>query len=372
MSKSLRTGTEHWHSYAGSSGPCETNDHPWLGGMTCQNATVSCANTEDINVIVGYKTPATVLGTIVLLSGAGGTDANADGEVNFASSYFNNNYQVVEIEWNLEWEDATNGLHSLSTPPSNILVAACRPATILNWVYGHLFTSGGGMCAQGFSGGSAAVAYALAWYGAGNWLDKVQLLSGPVFSDIKSGCMVPNASQQQVCGGTPTPSFCQLGTGTYAQAPWTPPIVYSGGPLDGVRIATGDITCQGGSTTSQTSNNNWAAMSIMTGTGNPSFSYPNTAVTGFVCATTTGASMNNSSSEGWIFFDNPSGNPISAKNVALYAVTTCDDQEGVNGTDARVPAILVGTPPMPEDGYDAIVRDMSTSLTKTLVCTNYH
>src|SRR5208282_4513681 len=46
-------------------------------------------------------------------------------------------------------------------------------------------------CAQGFSAGSSAVAYALAWYGAGSYLDNAELLSGPVFSDIQQGCEYP-------------------------------------------------------------------------------------------------------------------------------------------------------------------------------------
>jgi hypothetical protein len=41
------------------------------------------------------------------------------------------------------------------------------------------------MCALGDSAGSAAIAYSLAYYGAGSYLDNVELLSGPVLSDIE-------------------------------------------------------------------------------------------------------------------------------------------------------------------------------------------
>ena len=58
------------------------------------------------------------------------------------------------------------------------------------------------MCAQGFSAGSGALGYALAWYGAATsaeyHLDKVALLSGPVFSDIEQGCEDPIPPPQTV------------------------------------------------------------------------------------------------------------------------------------------------------------------------------
>src|SRR2546423_15724395 len=62
-------------------------------------------------------------------------------------------------------------------------------------------------CAQGSSAGSAAIAYALAWYGAGDstvqnggYLDNVELLAGPPLSDIYEGCEYPRDGAVTVCG----------------------------------------------------------------------------------------------------------------------------------------------------------------------------
>jgi len=332
-------------------------------GMTCYKATItSCNNTEDLGFTYGYATPSNqVLGTIVLLTGAGGQDANQESEKpNFATFYFNQNYRVVQLAWDKDWEDATNGMTGSGVPAHDIKAAACRPATFLRHVYDKIYTAGG-MCAQGYSGGSGALGYALAWYGA-TYLDKAELLSGPVFSDIEQGCVKPApTSPVTVCSGSPT--WCQLGTppGPPYQAPWPQSPTYSGHPMNSMKTWTGDGTCVSGDpntgVTSATSNQKWLAMSIVDGTSNPSFSYPHTVVTGFVCATTS-SSMNNSSPEGWLFFDAP----ISAQQVALYAVQNCPNAEAVDGTGATVPAIIDLITGQPEDGLTAIRNDMTTGL----------
>ena len=44
-----------------------------------------------------------------------------------------------------------------------------------------------GICAQGFSMGSSAIAYSLAYYNAASILDNVELVSGPPASNIMDG-----------------------------------------------------------------------------------------------------------------------------------------------------------------------------------------
>lgn len=123
--------------------------------------------------------------------------------------------------------------------------------------------------------------------------------------------------------------------------------------------------------TSSTADANWLAMSIASGGSNPTpvFNYPNTVTTGWLCATTTGASMNNSSAQGWIF-----DSLVTAKSpYYFYAVQNCDGSEGVDGPDAYVPAILVGQQQTPEPGFTAIMNDMTNSQqTQTGVCQKYH
>ncbi len=127
----------------------------------------------------------------------------------------------------------------------NIRYAACRPASFLKYIYNNVFSQNGvgaGMCAQGASAGSAAIVYALSWYGAdapppnGYPLDKVTLSSGPVYSDIEQGC--------EVVANTPAPtinictSSTQLGcTGWTATTSF--PLQYSGGYEANVELGTG-------------------------------------------------------------------------------------------------------------------------------------
>src|SRR5262249_13398005 len=139
-------------------------------------------------------------------------------------------------QWATDWGQAT----TQTGPTYNVKLAACRPATLLNHIYNRFFTAvkaitpSAGMCAQGFSAGSAAIAYSLAWYGGGDdlnrvYLDKVELLSGPVLSDIKQGCDVPSA-EVCACGnpitGVGSP-WCQLSGPGGTQPPWFAPISYS-------------------------------------------------------------------------------------------------------------------------------------------------
>jgi len=308
---------------------CPTNrDQHFASGMTCYHATVhGCSNAVDKDLDFGYMAPTgTPNGVIVLLSGAGGENASAESENTFAHDYVSAGYEVIELAWTAQWEDTGD---TTGDSTYGIKYAACRPATFLNYIYNtyylpikqgpHNPNPNAGMCAQGFSAGSGALGYALAFYGAGSdtsrvYLDKVELLSGPVFSDIEQGCVVPTAPNVTVCQGSL--SWCKLGT----QTPWSQAPAYTSHPLNSIRIWTGDNTCGGSSNTSTTSNGNWEAMSIAT---DPStnFSYPNTKVTGWLCASVyQNGTMNNSSPEGQLFYTQ-----LASTNtpLAVYAVQNC-------------------------------------------------
>lgn len=162
----------------------------WLHGMTCYSATLGCQvnNVDPLNFIYGVLMPSgTAKGVVVYFDGGDGTTAvNEEPEFETLQYYATKGYGVVEIAWSSAREQTTN---------ANIQNAACRPATFLNYVYNSIYlpiagngNSNAGMCAQGFSAGSAAIAYSLAYYGAWSYLDNVELISGPVLSDINQGC----------------------------------------------------------------------------------------------------------------------------------------------------------------------------------------
>jgi hypothetical protein len=327
--------TDGWYVYTDVSG----NNHT----LNCFQTTVSgCANASPWLMTFGYLNPVGIvpnvskaLGTIVLFTGDGGLVQLLHGNFGFADKYFQAGYEIVELAWNDDWEYTS---HPISGTTGNIQSAACRPATFLKYIYDYLFNSTNGVlsqdpqagfCAHGASAGSAAIAYSLAYYGAGSWLDNVELLAGPVFSDINQGCLVSTGNLiVNVC---PSGQYgCQLGTNppTWSQSP-----SYLG-VASQVGLWTNDTTCRGSALTSSASSAAWLAQSIVDqGQGaTPTFSYPSTAMSAWLCRSVIPADglPNNSSPQGQIFYANI-GQGNSPPNYNVYAVDNCTNPEGVGG-----------------------------------------
>jgi hypothetical protein len=308
--------------------------------MACASATLTgCSSVQDLNFSYGQLIPSgNVNGVVVFFDGAAGTTAAYEtDEYNMLQYYFSQGYGVVQIAWNSSWEE---------TPVASIQNAACRPATFLNYVYTNIYqplTQGrhgnarAGMCAQGFSAGSAAIAYSLSYYGAGDYLDNVELVSGPVLSDIEQGCEVPQNSTVTVC---PSSQYgCRMGD----DKSWILSPSYVKTDAGYVSSWTNDNTCRGSNRTSSESNAAWLAQSIVDQdtAATPTFNYPNTAMSGWLCRSVRNLSRdcatdpndytncpNNSSPQGQIFYNN-----INRDNAPpvfnIYSVDECDGPEGV-------------------------------------------
>lgn len=186
----------------------DANNNP-----TCYSGTFSCGSTAPINVTWSITNSGGTARTIVFFGGGGGENAASfPGEEQiFVPLYTAAHYQVVQVTWQTDWELVNNATTSY-TP--NILNAACRPASLLHYIWENYYGSGG-MCAQGASAGGGGVGYALTWYGAWNYLDKAVFLSSPVFSDIEQGCEVPNTSSVSMCS-----SGTQLGCNGWSSNPF--------------------------------------------------------------------------------------------------------------------------------------------------------
>jgi hypothetical protein len=299
-------------------------------GMTCFQAEMSCPSTAEIQFTYGSEEPSGIpVGTVVFLEGGNGTSA-AGGE-DYLARYLESGFQVVQMAWKSAWEATGQG------NAASIKTAACRPATFLNFISQNVAAAEGAMCAQGDSAGSGAVAYSLAWYGAGDFLDKVELMSGPVFGDLEQGCIVPNAPVSTVC---PSGQFGCDGL------PWPDSPAYVGGDITAIDHWSGDSTCNGKNTTSQASNLHWKAMSIVDGTTNPSFSYPKTAMAGWLCSNIAPA-QNNSAAQGQFFYEQFT----NSGQTAGYSVTRIDHCSGNEG-------VSDGVTPQGESGLNAISHDM--------------
>jgi hypothetical protein len=330
--------------------------------MNCVTATLTgCPNAQDLNFTYGWLIPSGIplQGTIVYFDGGAGTDAAAEGaEVDMLDYYLTQGYEVIQVAWNTAWEATWNNTPSPPAPVANIQNAACRPATFLNYVDTadstfHLYNavlasnSAAGMCAQGFSAGSAAVAYSLAYYGAGSYLDNVELIAGPVLSDIEQGCQEgPQASPVTICGpdshGNPQYG-CQLGSLSY----WTTSPTYVPGENTDVQTWTNDNTCANPSSgsSSATSEKAWLAQSIVdqpsvSGGATPTFTYSNTGMAAWLCRSVKNLGFidcatdyqfeycpNNSSPQGEVFYNNfTASNHPPVYNV--WAVDQCIGPEG--------------------------------------------
>jgi hypothetical protein len=296
-------------------------------------------------------------------AGAGMSASSAPGdEATYVPGYLSAGYTVVQTAWKSAWEEVDNGT-GLYT--DNIRYAACRPATFLNYVYNNVYTKSGnaGMCAQGASAGSAAIVYALAWYGAGAGgtngylLDKVTLTSGPVFSDIEQGCeVIPNTPPptQSICQGS------QLGcTGWTATTSY--PLQYLPSYAANVETWSGATgpSCANPHNLATGFNTQWLHMSIVdtsSSDGTPVFSYPHTNMASWLCETDAVDPLNNSAGQGEWFYQLLSSSGQIGPHYTIDAVTNCSGDEGVG--DGNPQGIFSSFP----NGTAAIQYDLTNTL----------
>ncbi len=302
----------------------------YIHGMTCYKGQVqACPQTVDLGFTYGVKDPVQrSAGTIIFLEGGGGTYGAP--EPDYAETYLQHGFQVVYLTWDQDWE-YTNG-----NTGKSIKSAACRPATFLQYVRQHVYTSGG-MCAQGASAGAGALGYALAWYGGGSTLDHVELLSGPVFGDIEQGCIVPNPRNLTVCSSGQY--GCDGGS-------WSDDPSYQSPNQRMVGEWSGFQNCNSGAKTAQSANSAWKAMSIVDGTGNGSFSYPQTSMAGWLCSNVD-KEHNNSAAQAQYFFQQFTNH----SQTAGFSLTRIDHCLGVEG-------VTQGVTPQGVSGFDAISTSM--------------
>jgi hypothetical protein len=222
-------------------------------GENCEEITVSCTGLPPLGAILGVATPtAPLIGTIILHGGGPGTNFLDNG---FPNTYLAAGFNVVQIAWASDWATA-NG--------SGVKNAACRPATVFDYVFRTVHGSSRsiGFCGQGASGGGAALGYSLADYGLSDEFDYVVIAAGPSVSRMDYGCDPPL---------TTAPSLCSLADAPYAYSP-------SGARK--VDAWEGTTTC-GASQVSQSDLTKWAGDSIVSEGGN--YTYPQTGMSWFFC-----------------------------------------------------------------------------------------
>ena len=146
-------------------------------GNACTRLVISCPAVTPAAAVVQLTRPgATVTnrGTIVLTTGGAGTLFNRTVSVlgsSMIAAFAADGLLVADVAWD------PPGIWG--GPQARTL--ACRSATLIKWVYDNLHTGGRSrlFAAQGTSGGAAQIAFALAHYGASDFLDLANLGGGP-------------------------------------------------------------------------------------------------------------------------------------------------------------------------------------------------
>lgn len=275
-------------------------------GASCRAITVQCPGVPDLDATVAITLPeGDATGTVVLHRGADGTGLFDFG---FPAAYLDAGLRTVQIAWASAWEGEGDG---------GVQACACRPATAFRWAFDDLH--GGdvdtGFCAQGHSGGSGALAYALAHYGLEDTIDFAMFSAGPVFGRIDYGC---------------EPSLYE--PGSIAVCPELPMAGYDYGENAGnVDRWMGTQTCGAPyGEASQQDIDAWASNSIVS--DGADYDYPQTVLAFWECAT------------------NPNGTPGLG---AFYMEQLASDYSVTCQVDD-----CMGEPPWP-GGFDAMVAEMT-------------
>jgi hypothetical protein len=100
-------------------------------------------------------------------------------------------FRTVEVQWQEGW---TIG----SSENEGQARLACRPATVMRYVYDELHAADPalGFCATGNSGGAAQIAYALSQYGLGDIVSLAVPTGGPPMTRIDLGCIRDHPANQ--------------------------------------------------------------------------------------------------------------------------------------------------------------------------------
>jgi hypothetical protein len=257
----------------------------------CESLTISCPNADPINVTVGTVTET--LGKTVLY--ANGSEGTTPGGSGYGIPLVKAGYTFVAFEWASPWQEG----------PGNMLTAACRPATLFNYVASK--SDGGQIAVIAASAGAGALAYALSWYGA-SFVSAAFITSGPPYTVLGQGCETPKAEW----------------------VPWQSALNFMQGTQPLMSTFTGQ-TCEPKSDTTQLEYQNWEAQSILA----PGAEFPFLYIYGQLCSNAPEANNSTGQASLWL-------GPMGAWVVAI---------SGCSGSEETT----VGLTPAGENGQTALI-----------------
>jgi hypothetical protein len=162
--------------------------HP--NGGVCFALVVSCPELPDYTAYLKILNPTiTATGTAVFVTGGGGNDLlelRPYGPI-VVQQLLKSGYRIAEVTYGspfnlseLGWETDANG--------AGVRAAACRFATIQQWVHDNVLDAGTPLCSAGNSAGAELIGQSLAHYGAADILAFAELSSGPPFGQLPYAC----------------------------------------------------------------------------------------------------------------------------------------------------------------------------------------
>lgn len=174
-----------------------------LSGASCYALEVSCPGVADVPAYAKVNSPMNATsGTVIFLTGGGDStlyEASPYGTT-VLSSVLTNGFTAVQLSFGAPF----NNLAPLGwfTGPGGPRRLACRFATAAQWIYTNIHQSSSTkpLCATGISGGSAAIAYAVAHYGLDSIFSMIEPTSGPPFARVDQGCVCNQPPMQTPCG----------------------------------------------------------------------------------------------------------------------------------------------------------------------------
>jgi hypothetical protein len=180
-----------------------------IKNAVCQQMTVSCPNVPDVQAYVKTNTPTgTSLGTATYNTG---TDGNGLYETIFTfgstavQNVLNAGFTTVQISWGTPFN--SNQPDGWVLGPGGVLAAACRYATVNQWVYNNIQNNTSlPFCATANSGGAGALAYALSQYPTS--LSMAEVTSGPPSGRLDWGCGCKQGKLAVQCGSSTTLGTC--------------------------------------------------------------------------------------------------------------------------------------------------------------------
>ncbi len=185
-----------------------------LSGGVCYALDITCPEIPNYTAYVKIFEPTVpVIGTVLFATGGDGTDLVEDltyGAV-VIQKVLRQGYRPVELSFGapfnsdeLGWQSNANG--------EGVRAAACRFATVQQWVHENYLEAGTPLCASGNSAGGEVIGQSLAHYGASDILAFAEISSGPPFGRVDYACENTQPVATSPCSGKQNGLAVQPGT----------------------------------------------------------------------------------------------------------------------------------------------------------------